>query len=257
MGAQLSRGPAPLPVAPGPRAAYEPIDTMTATSPGPIVLWLSSRYENIELAQAALWRTSAGSAGSTPRWSTGSGWPSGRRVANAVKHGNRLDPEKRVLVKLDGAGDDLTIVVGDEGSGFDPERISDPLAPENQMKTSGRGIFYIRTFMDDVAFSRGERGRDRPDDAKGPQQTREREGRERMNKNASIRKIGDITLVELKGKITIGAGRPPDAGGDPRRPERGDAASSSSTCRASRRSTPPASASSSAASRPRPTRGRR
>jgi serine/threonine-protein kinase RsbW len=79
-------------------------------------------------------------------------------VANAVKHGNQLDPAKRVLVRLDGAADELTIVIGDEGRGFDPERISDPLAPENQMKTSGRGIFYIRTFMDDVTFSRGEKG---------------------------------------------------------------------------------------------------
>nr|MBP7676800.1 ATP-binding protein [Thermoanaerobaculia bacterium] len=79
-------------------------------------------------------------------------------VAIAVKHGNRLDPDKRVLVKLESAGDDLTIVVGDEGGGFDAERISDPLAPENQLKTSGRGIFYIRTFMDDVTFSRGEGG---------------------------------------------------------------------------------------------------
>ena len=45
-----------------------------------------------------------------------------------------------------------------EKLGFDPERVSDPLAPENQMKTSGRGIFYIRTFMDEVGFSRGESG---------------------------------------------------------------------------------------------------
>ena len=82
-----------------------------------------------------------------------------RNLINVVlKHGNRLDPDKRVLVKFDGVGSNLTIVVGDEGRGFDPERVSDPLAPENQMKTSGRGIFYIRTFMDDVAFSQGETG---------------------------------------------------------------------------------------------------
>ena len=63
-----------------------------------------------------------------------------------------------MLVSFKGEEGDLTIVVGDEGEGFDPNRLADPLAPENQLKTSGRGIFYIKTFMDDVTFSRGERG---------------------------------------------------------------------------------------------------
>jgi len=49
-------------------------------------------------------------------------------------------------------------VVGDEGEGFEPDVLADPLAPENQLKTSGRGIFYMKTFMDDIAFSRGEAG---------------------------------------------------------------------------------------------------
>lgn len=130
---------------------------MTASAPGPIVLWLSSRYENIELAQAALAHVCRlrGIDAEMEHWI---GMALREAVANAVKHGNRLDPDKRVLVKIDGVGNDLTILVGDEGGGFDPERISDPLAPENQMKTSGRGIFYIRTFMDDVTFSRGEGG---------------------------------------------------------------------------------------------------
>ena len=130
---------------------------MTDTTPGPIILWLSSRYENIELANAALSHVCRrrGIDAEMEHWI---GMALREAVANAVKHGNRLDPDKRVLVKFDGAGNDLTIVVGDEGRGFDPERVSDPLAPENQMKTSGRGIFYIRTFMDDVAFSQGETG---------------------------------------------------------------------------------------------------
>ena len=130
---------------------------MTAPSPGPIVLWLSSRYENIELAQAALAHVCRQRSidSEMEHWI---GMALREAVANAVKHGNRLDPDKRVLLKFEGAGDDLTIVIGDEGGGFDPERVSDPLAPENQMKTSGRGIFYIRTFMDDVSFSRGEGG---------------------------------------------------------------------------------------------------
>ena len=157
MRAQLSRGKASLQVVPGLREGRELTNEMTTTSPGPIVLWLASRYENIELVQAALAHVCKQRAidSEMEHWI---GMALREAVANAVKHGNRLDPDKRVLVKFDGAGNDLTIVIGDEGGGFDPERISDPLAPENQMKTSGRGLFYIRTFMDDVAFSRGEGG---------------------------------------------------------------------------------------------------
>jgi len=130
---------------------------MNAAAPNPVVLWMSSRYENIELAQAALAHVcrQRGIDSEMEHWI---GMALREAVANAVKHGNRLDAGKRVLVKFDGVGNELTIVIGDEGTGFDPERVSDPLAPENQMKTSGRGIFYIRTFMDDVTFSRGEKG---------------------------------------------------------------------------------------------------
>ena len=51
--------------------------------------------------------------------------------------------------------DELVIRVEDEGEGFDPEEIADPLAPENILKSSGRGIFLIRSFMDDVQLQRG------------------------------------------------------------------------------------------------------
>ena len=70
----------------------------------------------------------------------------------------RLTASQSFLVSFSGEGDDLTIAVGDEGEGFDMASLADPLAAENQMKTSGRGIFYIRSFMDEVAFARGETG---------------------------------------------------------------------------------------------------
>ena len=54
--------------------------------------------------------------------------------------------------------DILRIRVRDEGAGFDPDKVDDPLAPENRFKTSGRGIFYMKTFMDDVRFQRAEGG---------------------------------------------------------------------------------------------------
>ena len=81
-------------------------------------------------------------------------------VVNAIKHGNRNDESKRVVVEFSPVPphdpDELVIRVEDEGEGFDPEEIADPLAPENILKSSGRGIFLIRSFMDDVQLQRGE-----------------------------------------------------------------------------------------------------
>jgi serine/threonine-protein kinase RsbW len=126
-------------------------------SPGPIVLWLSSRYENLELAQAVLEHVCRHRRieADTEHWI---GVALREAVANAIKHGNRQDPEKRVYLSFGGQGRTLSIVVGDEGEGFEANHVADPLAPENQLKTSGRGIFYMKTFMDDVSFSRGESG---------------------------------------------------------------------------------------------------
>ncbi len=120
-------------------------------------MWLSSRYPNIELAEALLGFVcrKRGLSGETEHWI---GMALREALANAIKHGNRQDPAKRVLLGLGGDSRTLAIEVGDEGSGFAPDDVADPLAPENQMKTSGRGIFYMRTFMDEVAFSRGETG---------------------------------------------------------------------------------------------------
>ena len=80
-------------------------------------------------------------------------------VVNAIKHGNKGDESKRVVVEFTPMPthepDQLVICVADEGEGFDPEEIADPLAPENILKSSGRGIFLIRSFMDDVRLQRG------------------------------------------------------------------------------------------------------
>jgi serine/threonine-protein kinase RsbW len=111
-------------------------------------------------------------------------------VINAIKHGNGSDPSKHVFVEFstaDAPGKDvknvksvknvedvvkdvkalehrtngetiLTIRVRDQGPGFDPETVADPLAPENLLKASGRGIFLIRSFMDDVQLQRAPEG---------------------------------------------------------------------------------------------------
>jgi serine/threonine-protein kinase RsbW len=79
-------------------------------------------------------------------------------VINAIKHGNRHDASKRVIVEFStsdrGGALELLICVRDQGEGFDPSGIANPLAEENLLKASGRGIFLIRNFMDDVQLGR-------------------------------------------------------------------------------------------------------
>lgn len=83
-------------------------------------------------------------------------------VINAIKHGNQSDERKHVFVEfetMDGAAvPELAIRVRDQGAGFEPETLADPLAPENLLKSSGRGIFLIRSFMDDVQLQRAPGG---------------------------------------------------------------------------------------------------
>ena len=82
-------------------------------------------------------------------------------VINAIKHGNQHDSSKRVFVEFETAFagvPEVMICVRDQGPGFDPENIADPLAPENLLKGSGRGIFLIRSFMDEVRLQRVPEG---------------------------------------------------------------------------------------------------
>jgi serine/threonine-protein kinase RsbW len=83
-------------------------------------------------------------------------------VINAIKHGNQNDQRKMVHVEFTTSSHPepggLVVAVRDEGEGFDPESIADPLAPENVLKSSGRGIFLMRNFMDDVSLRRVPEG---------------------------------------------------------------------------------------------------
>jgi serine/threonine-protein kinase RsbW len=73
-------------------------------------------------------------------------------MINAVLHGNEYDKNKRVNLTLEQKGQELIVTITDEGPGFVPEEVPDPLAPENLLKGSGRGIFLMRAFMDEVRF---------------------------------------------------------------------------------------------------------
>jgi serine/threonine-protein kinase RsbW len=75
-------------------------------------------------------------------------------VTNAVLHGNRQDEAVPVEVGVSGAGDELVITVRDRGEGFDAAHVADPTSEENLLKANGRGILFMRTFMDDVRWER-------------------------------------------------------------------------------------------------------
>ena len=83
-------------------------------------------------------------------------------VINAIKHGNNEDDSKRVVVEcqLEPLEKPTTLVVRvvDQGIGFDPVEVANPLAPENLLKSSGRGIFFMRSFMDDLTLRRAPEG---------------------------------------------------------------------------------------------------
>jgi serine/threonine-protein kinase RsbW len=83
-------------------------------------------------------------------------------VVNAITHGNHSDPAKLVFIDYSVTPDpdrsDFVVSVRDQGPGFDPETVKNPLMPENVLSTSGRGVFLIRQFMDDVSIRRAPEG---------------------------------------------------------------------------------------------------
>jgi serine/threonine-protein kinase RsbW len=75
-------------------------------------------------------------------------------LINAIKHGNKLDPHKKVHIEANVTPDETEIIVEDEGPGFDRAGVPDPTAEENLLKCSGRGILLMETYMDRVEYSK-------------------------------------------------------------------------------------------------------
>lgn len=112
---------------------------------------IGSRFENIDLIQIVVDDALArlGLDDDARHWV---GIAVREAVANAIKHGNRQDPDKEVEVELAIEDEFAIIRVRDRGEGFDPEQVEDPLAPENLLKPTGRGIFYMKSFMDEIQY---------------------------------------------------------------------------------------------------------
>ena len=75
-------------------------------------------------------------------------------MVNAVVHGNQYSAHKKVRVSVSKGQDRLTVTISDQGKGFELEQLPDPLSDENLLRNSGRGIFLIRAFMDEVNVRR-------------------------------------------------------------------------------------------------------
>jgi serine/threonine-protein kinase RsbW len=112
-------------------------------------LSLPSRIETVATAAAAV-AEFVGRSGVSDDAAFGIDMAVREAVTNAVLHGNREDENKTVDIVLKSSPDAVEISVHDQGPGFNPENVPDPTAQENIMKTSGRGIFFMRTFMDEV-----------------------------------------------------------------------------------------------------------
>lgn len=131
------------------------------TRGGTVRLQIHSNFEMVDFVQVVSDRVGqlAGMDDDTVHWI---GVAVRESVINAIKHGNREDYGKLVTIEFAfvpvADPRELVVRVVDQGEGFDSDGVANPLAPENMLKSSGRGIFFMRSFMDDVVLRRSEEG---------------------------------------------------------------------------------------------------
>lgn len=84
----------------------------------------------------------------------------GREIfINAVKHGCKMDPSKKIKIRLGIRKDTVELSVTDPGNGFDAENIKDPTTPENRLKVKGRGLLIMKSYSDKAFFKRLKNGK--------------------------------------------------------------------------------------------------
>jgi serine/threonine-protein kinase RsbW len=125
---------------------------MRAPTPRTIKLEIASRFELLDMVQTVLVHLARlqGFGEDAAHYMSVAVRES---VVNAIKHGNHQDESKRVFLEFTLDTTELEVKVADEGEGFDPDTVPDPVAEENLLKTYGRGIFFMRSFMDTVTYS--------------------------------------------------------------------------------------------------------
>ncbi|HMW00052.1 MAG TPA: ATP-binding protein [Acidobacteriota bacterium] len=127
------------------------------TAENVIELTIDSSYRFIELV-AAVTDNITQIVGFPPEEAHWVGLAVRESVINAIKHGNQLDSQKPVDVRFAIFEQHIDVSIRDRGRGFDASHLPDPLDPSNLLNPNGRGIFYMRTFMDEVNFSTHPQG---------------------------------------------------------------------------------------------------
>jgi serine/threonine-protein kinase RsbW len=117
-----------------------------------VKLDIASRFDMLEMVQTVLTHLS-GLAGFDEEATHYMSVAVRESVVNAIKHGNRSEEARRVTIAFTLEPGSLAVSVHDEGRGFDPDTVPNPTTAENLLKVDGRGIFFMRSFMDDVSYA--------------------------------------------------------------------------------------------------------
>lgn len=117
-----------------------------------VKLDIASRFDMLEMVQTVLTHLS-GLVGFDEEATHYMSVAVRESVVNAIRHGNAGDERKRVALAFTLHPRTLEVSVRDEGGGFDPESVPNPTAEENLLKAGGRGIFFMRSFMDEVSYT--------------------------------------------------------------------------------------------------------
>ena len=118
---------------------------------------LDTELESVDLAESIVMRV-AEAAGFDEDEVHKLGMAVREGVVNAYNYGNAQDRQKKILLTVEFEQDQMIVHIVDEGMGFDLKDVADPLAEENLLRTSGRGIFLMRAFTDELAVRRGPTG---------------------------------------------------------------------------------------------------
>lgn len=125
------------------------------SAPPAVERWFESSLESVDLAEEAVVEFARGH-GLDEDGQHGLGMAVRESMVNAVVHGNKYSSDRRVRMLLVRDARSLKIQIRDEGDGFNPTKVADPLAPENLLKQSGRGMLLIRAFVDEFSIERAE-----------------------------------------------------------------------------------------------------
>jgi serine/threonine-protein kinase RsbW len=138
-------------------ASNNPSNNDVKTGVRRLELTLESKAESADLAESQV-ANFAARANYTKQQCEEIGLAVRESMANAVLHGNRCDPHKKAFLTAEIQARGLVICVRDEGEGFDPEALPNPLVPPNLHRESGRGLLLVKALMDEVIFRRAVSG---------------------------------------------------------------------------------------------------